>query len=228
MSYLEIRSAATGQFALLAERVGQLTDADLALPTRLPPWTVRELVAHVTRNIDALAGALAAPAPEAATVTLDDYYGLAAAAADGIRERAAGEAATGIRWQDEIGAVAARVTAALPGADRLVTARMGDLTLEDFLVTRCVEGTVHGFDLARALDAPPGDWLHPAATDVCLRLLARLGAAHGITADVRTAPVVVGYAGRAVTTTVAGYAEWATGRGPAPAPWLDGLPAVIR
>jgi uncharacterized protein (TIGR03083 family) len=230
MTYPDIRAAATAQAAVLAARVARLADADLALPTRLPPWTVRELVAHVTRTIGVVGAALAAPAPPVATVALDDYYSHAAVAADGVRDRTVEEAraAGDARWQERITTVVAEVTDALPDSDRLVTTRIGAVSLADFLVTRCVEGVVHGLDLARALGDDPEDWYEPAAAAVCAGLLARLGVAHGVTTDVRTEPVVVGRAGRAATTSLTGYVEWATGRGPAPMPWLADVSPVLR
>ena len=220
------RRAALQQYELLATRFADLSEADLDRETRLPPWRLRELVAHTTRNICSVAPALSRPEPEVATVDLDDYYEKGARMAAAIRDRAVDEARAGLRWGDEL-AAAVRETAealATAGPDRLITVRLGAMSLDGFLVTRCVEGVVHGLDVARAVGGDPAGWTTPAATAVCAGQLARIGARAGVPAEVSGESVTVA----SVTIPVIAYVEWATGRTPAPHPALSGFPPVLR
>jgi uncharacterized protein (TIGR03083 family) len=150
------------------------------LPTRCPPWTVRDLLAHVRVGVARLPGMLAASPPAAAQVSARQYYRpderfsaatnedristareLAAAWPDG-RALAADYAIT---WQQVY-----RSCAAEP-ADRVVRTRHGDaMLLSEFMVTRVVEVAVHGLDLAAALDRAP--WLTEEAGSVVEELIA--------------------------------------------------------
>lgn len=155
-----------------------LDEADFDRPTPCPPWTVRDLLAHVRAGAGRLTDMLAAPAPSRAEVDAAGYFGAAkftrevdAARVEGARREAAA-LPTGYAlvadfdrtWRATDAAVGAEP------ADRVVRTRHGDaMTLTEFLVTRVVEVAVHGLDLAVALDRPP--WLTPAAAEVVAGLL---------------------------------------------------------
>ncbi|MEV0156267.1 maleylpyruvate isomerase N-terminal domain-containing protein [Micromonospora sp. NPDC050686] len=173
-----VRGAFRDECAALEAVLRGLAEADLDRPTGCPPWTVRDLVAHVRTGAGRLVDMLAAPAPPAAEVDAAAYFGAAkftpevdrarvdsarreAAAPAGVPEVAAGFARAWRATDDAIGA-------APPG--RVVRTRHGDpMTLAEFLRTRVVEVAVHGLDLADALDRRP--WLTPAAGRVVADLL---------------------------------------------------------
>ncbi|HWL35977.1 MAG TPA: sterol carrier family protein [Frankiaceae bacterium] len=166
----------TAQYALVSETVAALSDEAFALPTRLGTWTVAELVAHLASTLDAVPRALAKPAPAEPEADMLTYLGAMRAVSDAVAQRAVDNAA-GVAPADLRARVAAAVTAteeALDGADpaRLVLVRLGAVPLGDFLVTRCVEGVVHGLDLAAATGTPwPPD---PTALKVVVRAFAAL------------------------------------------------------
>ncbi|MEU1643307.1 maleylpyruvate isomerase N-terminal domain-containing protein [Micromonospora zamorensis] len=172
-----VRAAFSVECARLTEILAELVDADLDRPTDCPPWTVRELIAHVHTGVGRLTGMLAAPAPPRAEVDAAGYFGGAkftpqvdADRIDGGRRDAAQVDRAGLAsafdraWR----ATDAAVAAAPP--DRVVRTRHGDaMRLTEFLRTRVVEVGVHGLDLAAALGRPP--WLTPPAAAVIADLL---------------------------------------------------------
>lgn len=146
------------QYARVAEAVEVLGDSDFALPTRLGDWTVAELVAHLAATADAVGTALAKPPPDRAETDLLGYLAAMRGFAPAVAERAAKlaadttPAALRARLADSVAATAVALAAADP--QRLVLVRLGAVPLGDFLVTRCVEGVVHGLDLRAATGAP--------------------------------------------------------------------------
>lgn len=174
-TFERVRAAATAQFAMLAGRVAALDDGALELPTRLDGWRVAELVAHLARNWDAVRSGLDKPPPTQAEVGLVEYYDGAQAVAPAVRQRSIDDAVAipRERLRRHFADVVAEVSGRIAGEphDRLVLARLGSLALGDFLVTRCVEGVVHGLDLAHAVSGSPAEFTHPAATRECLALL---------------------------------------------------------
>lgn len=191
-SYDELRLAALAQFASLADAVAALSDDAFGAPTRLGDWRVAELVAHLTSNVEAIPTYLAQPAPPRADVALVRYYAGSRAAASGVNERARATAAA-TRPGEMKTALRRAVKAAGPALDaakpdRLVATRPGVLPLADFLITRCVEGTVHGLDLAAATGAEP--LLNRTAVRYAVTLLADVLAvtAPGRSVEVRVPP----------------------------------------
>ncbi|WP_406071273.1 maleylpyruvate isomerase N-terminal domain-containing protein [Micromonospora sp. NBC_01638] len=172
-----VRAAFSAECAQLTEVLAELVDADLDRPTDCPPWTVRELIAHVRTGVGRLTDMLAASAPPQAEVDAAGYFGRAKFTpqvdadriANGQRDalkvnRAALATELDRAWR----ATDAAVAAAPP--DRVVRTRHGDaMRLTDFLRTRVVEVGVHGLDLAAALGRPP--WLTPPAATVIADLL---------------------------------------------------------
>ncbi|WP_345680602.1 maleylpyruvate isomerase family mycothiol-dependent enzyme [Yinghuangia aomiensis] len=175
----EVVGAFTAEAERLSAGVRGLGDEAWSRPTVCVPWTVRELLGHVTVVVGWLPGMVAGEAPARATVSAVDYYrgdgrfspesnerriGLA-------RERAA-RAAEGDGLAEEFGEVwrlVARLCAAEPEG-RVVRTRHGDpMLLTDFLVTRVVEVAVHGLDLAAAVGREP--WLSESAGDLLAHLL---------------------------------------------------------
>ncbi|NUP40571.1 MAG: maleylpyruvate isomerase family mycothiol-dependent enzyme [Streptomyces sp.] len=186
------RAAVTAQFEHVREAVRGLDDERLGAPTRLGGWTVRELVAHLSMAVGAVARHLEQPPPPAREVTATGCVAATAALGGDIdedtRSLAASEAPAEL-----LDRAAARFAELVPDApgDRLLAARVGAIRLDDFLVTRCVELVVHTDDLAAALGASlPYDRQALAAAT---RLLADALAAKapGGSVEVRVPPYAV-------------------------------------
>ncbi|MFC7550751.1 maleylpyruvate isomerase N-terminal domain-containing protein [Plantactinospora sp. GCM10030261] len=173
-----VRDAFDAEARRLVEAMFSLPEEEFDRPTGCPPWSVRELLAHVRMTVARLLDMLAAPAPPVAEVDAAGYYGptkftatVDAARIDGARDEAAARR-TGHTLAVELDRTWRAVRAALAGqpAGRVVRTRHGDpMLLDDFLITRVVELGVHGLDLAAALGREP--WLTPAAAAVIERLL---------------------------------------------------------
>ncbi|MDO0913690.1 sterol carrier family protein [Streptomyces sp. DT2A-34] len=190
----KIRTAVLAQFGNVRQAVRTLTPEQLALPTRLGDWTVRDLAAHVTMAVETVSRNLDRDEPAKAELTLLDWpFATAARAgdiADGTRDLAAAN--------PDLDALYARTEERLtlkladaPGA-RLLAARTGAMTLADYLVTRTVELVVHTDDLNAAvpgLDIP----YDRQALAACTRLLADALAARapGGSTEVRIPPYAV-------------------------------------
>ena len=164
------------QYALLADAVATLPDDVFARPTRLGDWTVAELVAHLASTGEAAPRRVAREAPPRAEADLVAYLLAMRAVAPAVAQRAADNAAgvAPAELRARVATVSAGIREALADVDpdRLVLARLGAVPLGDFLVTRCVEGVVHGLDLAAAtgVGAPPD----PTASKVVVRAFAVL------------------------------------------------------
>lgn len=137
-------------------------------PSALPAMSVGALACHLAGQLFSVRDLLAAPKTEDVPIPLLDHYQRAAWVRAGvddqvnvdIRTSAEGSAADGHA------ALVARVAAALEELpDRLGSQEAGrsvhlpwqgwSLTLDDFLVTRMMEITVHGDDLAASLGQEP-------------------------------------------------------------------------
>jgi len=143
------RAAILAQLAHLDQAARNLTEPQLARPTRLGDWTVRELVAHIGMAVTAIDRALALPEPPRQDATLLDWPFATAANARAIDEftRKLAQAPT------DLGAVARGLAEKLdehPGT-RLLQTNAGAMSLGDYLVTRAVELVVHTDDLNAAL-----------------------------------------------------------------------------
>ncbi|MER6030494.1 sterol carrier family protein [Streptomyces sp. NPDC001851] len=188
------RAAVLAQFGHVREAVGGLTQEQLALPTRLGEWTVRDLAAHVTMAVETVSRNIEREEPAKPELTLLQWpFATAERAADisdGTRRLAEDNpdldalyARTGERLRQKL--------ADTPGT-RLLAARTGAMVLDDYLVTRTVELVVHTDDLNAAvpgLDVPYDRQALAAAT----RLLADALAvkAPGGSTEVRVPPYAV-------------------------------------
>lgn len=190
----KIRTAVLAQFGNVRDAVRTLTPGQLAAPTRLGDWTVRDLAAHITMAVETVSRNLERPEPPKAELALLDWpFATAARAADideGTKELA--------KANPDLDALYAgteqRLTAALADAPgtRLLDTRTGTISLADYLVTRTVELVVHTDDLNAAvpgLDVP----YDRQALAACTRLLADALAvkAPGGSTEVRVPPYAV-------------------------------------
>ncbi|MEU0215953.1 sterol carrier family protein [Streptomyces sp. NPDC006265] len=187
----KIRAAVLAQFGNVRQAVHTLTPGQLALPTRLGDWTVRELAAHVAMAVETVSRNLDREEPAKTELTLLDWpFATAARAADiddGTRRLAEANPDLGTLYA----ATEERLTRNLadtPGA-RLLATRTGALSLADYLVTRTVELVVHTDDLNAAV--PGLDITYDRqALAACTRLLADALAARapGGSTEVRVPP----------------------------------------
>lgn len=164
--------------ARLTEAMSGLDEAEFERPTGCPPWTVRDLLAHVCLGAGRLLPMLGQPAAPRAEVDAAGYFGREKFASEtdaarvGSAQKAAAQATSGHALAGELDRAWRTVNAALVGvpADRVVRTRHGDaMTVDDFLVTRVVELGVHGLDLAAAVGRQP--WLSDEAAAVIADLL---------------------------------------------------------
>ncbi|MGW7054433.1 sterol carrier family protein [Streptomyces sp. NPDC054887] len=189
----KIRAAVLTQLGTVQEAVRDLTPAQLALPTHLGDWTVRELAAHIALAVGAVTRCLEAPAPPAQEVTLQQWPFATAAHAGPIDEATKALAASAPDLDALYERTGARLAELLPAAPdgRLLATRVGAMRLDDYLVTRTVELVVHTDDLNHAAGlAVPYDRQALAA---CTRLLADALAvkAPGGAVEVRVPPYAV-------------------------------------
>ena len=188
-----IRTAVLGQFGHLREAVGTLTDEQLALPTGLGEWTVRELAAHLSVVVGSVGRGLDAPVPPARPLlSLLEWPFVTAEFADAGAARVR-ELAQSAPLEELFTEAADQVAALLPDApdDRVLATRPAPMSLADYLVTRTVELVVHTDDLNRAagLSVP----LDRQALAAAVRLLADALAvkAPGASTEVRIPPYAV-------------------------------------
>ncbi|MFI8188306.1 sterol carrier family protein [Streptomyces sp. NPDC085946] len=191
---VKIRTAVLAQFGNVRAAVPSLTPEQLALPTRLGDWTVRELVAHVGMALRAVVRLTDLPAPARQDGTLLDWPSAIGASAPDIAGHARALAEDHPDLDAYLAATEERFTASLaahPGG-RLLDTNAGALPLSDYLVTRTVELIVHTDDLNDAVPglAVPYDRQALAA---CTRLLADALAARapGGSTEVRVPPYAV-------------------------------------
>ncbi|WP_282703277.1 maleylpyruvate isomerase family mycothiol-dependent enzyme [Streptomyces sp. CC219B] len=188
------RTAVLAQLAHVQDAVAALTPEQLASPTRLGTWTVRELVAHIGMAVTGIGRSLALPEPPKQDAVLLDWVFATAASSSAIDDFTRGLAAT----HPDLGAYLADSARELaeqldshPGT-RILDTNAGALPLADYLVTRAVELVVHTDDLNAALPGPdiPYDRQALAATT---RLLADALAAKapGGSTEVRIPPYAV-------------------------------------
>lgn len=150
------------QWELLRAWLEELPDPASPEPSTLPGWSIGDLVAHLGRNLDAIA--VLQPVelegddePQSLSAYLDSYRTVDPERIDAVTHKLAAEIA-----DDPLGRIDERAEAALAhlrtlseaGDDAVVIARRGAITLVDFGVSRLIELVVHAYDLAPALPLP--------------------------------------------------------------------------
>lgn len=147
------RTAVLGQLAHVREAVRGLTPEQLALPTRLGGWTVRELVAHIGMALTAIERSLALPEPEKQDAVLVEWPFATSANASAIDEFTRRLAEQHPDLDTYLAGIERNLVEQLdahPGT-RLLQTNAGVLPLADYLVTRAVELVVHTDDLNAAV-----------------------------------------------------------------------------
>ncbi|SES46977.1 TIGR03083 family protein [Streptomyces sp. yr375] len=190
---VKTRAAVLAQFAHVRDGVGALAPEQLALPTRLAGWSVRELAAHVAMAVETVSRNLDRDAPPKAELALTQWPFATAARAAGISDDTVALAAAHPDLNALYTRTEERLTQALtaPG-DRVLAARTGAMTLADYLVTRTIELVVHTDDLNAAvpgLEIPYDRQALAAATRLLADALA--DKAPGGATEVRIPPYAV-------------------------------------
>ncbi|MER6975858.1 maleylpyruvate isomerase family mycothiol-dependent enzyme [Streptomyces carpinensis] len=189
-----IRTAVLAQLGNVRQAVRTLTPEQLALPTRLADWSVRELVAHIGMAVTAIGRSLDLPEPARPDASLLDWPFATSANSSAIDESTRRLA----RDHPDLDAYLAdaergliRQLDAHPGT-RLLATNAGALPLADYLVTRTVELVVHTDDLNAALpglDIPCDRQALATATRLLADALA--AKAPGGSTEVRVPPFAV-------------------------------------
>jgi uncharacterized protein (TIGR03083 family) len=153
--FSDVSGACLRQWTSLAEVVDQLPDDVFPEPTRLAGWRVAELVAHFAACVNAVPRRIAeSPPPAEQLLTVPQYLTAAPSAGDIIAQReidtAVRESPSQLRESLSLALVNLRDAIADARGERVVNTRFGAMRLDDFVVTRCLEGVVHGLDLAQA------------------------------------------------------------------------------
>ncbi|WAX79231.1 maleylpyruvate isomerase family mycothiol-dependent enzyme [Streptomyces sp. KMM 9044] len=188
------RAAVLAQFENVRAAVRTLTPEQLALPTRLGDWTVRDLIAHLALTVAGVGRALERDEPAKPGLALLDYPSATAAHAGAVAEGSrdlAGATPDLDALLARTGEDLARHLDAAPYT-RVLAMRAGAVTLTDHLVTRAVELVVHTDDLGAAV--PGLDIPHDRqALAACTRMLADTLAAKapGGSTEVRIPPYAV-------------------------------------
>lgn len=136
--------------------LADIDPAEFDGPTRCPAWSVKELLAHMYRDIDNVSRYVAEPEPEEATHDSVTYWRYdAAKVAPGVADRAKGLAMTFPSpsalveaWDQRWPEVLDEVSAVDP--ERRVATWGPVLTLDEYLRTRVLEIVVHHMDLEDA------------------------------------------------------------------------------
>lgn len=153
----------------VGQALASLTPAQLAQPSGLPGWSVRDLAAHLVVIADSVRHLEPLPA-NAGVLSISEYvagYLGRAERISGLTLEAAAEmddipAGYQERWDDALAHLES-----LGDVDK-VLARRGAARLADLVVTRIIELVVHADDLARAVSLPvpvglprqPPRWWH--------------------------------------------------------------------
>ncbi|MFR9794657.1 sterol carrier family protein [Streptomyces sp. MS06] len=188
------RAAVLAQYGHVRDAVRTLTPEQLAAPTRLGAWTVRDLVAHLAAVLGAVTRLLELPEPARPGGALLDWPSAIVADAPDIAAYARDLAARQPDPDAHLAAAEERLAAALaahPGS-RLLATGAGALSLDEYLVTRTVELVVHSDDLNAALPGL-GVPLDRQALAAATRLLADAFAARapGGATELRIPPYAV-------------------------------------
>lgn len=175
-AYDAVAAAVGAQWSALDNAIALLPAESFSLPTRLEGWRVAELVAHLAHGVGVVRTYVAADAPSRAEVDVAQWAASTRGVAAGVDERARGLAEEArpaelrAMMHDAVVDTTDALAAIASPQSRVIAARLGAMSLRDFLATRCVESTVHALDLAAVTGGEPV--LEPAATGVATRVMA--------------------------------------------------------
>ena len=176
MDLPELLATLDGECTLVVDALGELPEADFGRPTRCAAWDVKGLVGHLWRDLDRLGTCLELTPEPTATCDAIGYFRAYDPVADApaIASQSLEVAARYGSGADAVAAFDEHRRECIEGVrslapDRLVRTRIATMRLDEFVKTRVLELSVHGLDLADALDAPP--WLSHEGQAVTVALL---------------------------------------------------------
>ena len=160
----------------VSEAALELSEEDFGLPSRCSAWNVKELLAHMYRDVERTIVGLRQDPPDEADTDAITYWTAYDPTVDApeIADRAKTRAASygsgrelAIVWDDMWRR--AVDLAEEEGPLRVIRTWAPALTLDEFLKTRALEITVHGMDMALALGREP--WTTTEGADVTIKIL---------------------------------------------------------
>ncbi|GAA3625014.1 maleylpyruvate isomerase N-terminal domain-containing protein [Kineosporia mesophila] len=167
-----IVSALTDAYTELARLIAPLAEEDGWRATRLPGWSVRDLIVHLLGDAQRALVALATPAPGPADRDAVTYWAgfvqtAETAQPDNRQIRVVRSLAVAHPWESLVETYTETTAAACTLAARtrphdLISTQGHSLTTDDFLSTLVVEAAVHHLDLTDAgtRPGPPASALH--------------------------------------------------------------------
>jgi len=182
-------TACVTQWTAIASAVELLPDEAFGRPTALPGWRVAELVAHLAMCASSPARWLSDPAPSKAETDAANYVLCLGEAAGDVdlrtRERAGTKPPGVLRAEVRLAVDELAAVVAVTDAGRVIPTRLAPMRFDEFLISRTVEGVVHGLDLDPVVDPDP---LALRLTTKVL-LAALVTKAPGHTVEVRVPPI---------------------------------------
>jgi len=181
LDYATVRKALRMQCGAVSRLLLNLPEQKFALPTRLQPWDILHLVAHLYRDFERVPLALREPQPakraDTDVVTYWQYDRTENASRTQARaDLIVGNYASPAALARAFDAIQRQAISLFDKTDPDVVVRTWEpiMRVDDFAATRVVEVTIHGLDLARALERPPGtdDNATAITSDVLSALLA--------------------------------------------------------
>ncbi len=156
-----VRKALCTQCGVISRMLLDLPDDEFARPTRLQPWDVLHLVAHLYRDMERVPLALEEPqpaiAPDTDAVTYWHYDRIENAARTQARANlVVGNYDSAAALTRAFDAIQQQAISLLDNTDPDLIIRTWEpiMRVDHFATTRVVEVTVHGLDLAHALERP--------------------------------------------------------------------------
>lgn len=176
--------------AQIDDCVAALPPEEFERPTRLGSWRVAELVAHLgVSNVGRYLNGLSAAKPSVDAVRWVSATATIAASVD-ERARAMTEETRPAELRALLHEMRVETEQALTDIDPsfVVPARFGDVTVSDYLATRCVEFVVHALDLGAAVECELTLGRDAVGVAVRLLLAALASRAPGRSVEVRVPP----------------------------------------
>jgi hypothetical protein len=147
----DCRSALVHQWELIAGAVSRI---ELSAPSRIPGWTNKEVLAHLYIQPHLVARFVrSCSSDEPLMGTTDNLVGTKT-----LRDLIDSSAREGSKLNRfDLGVTLAEARALVLRADlhSTIVTLQGAISLNDYLVTRCVEAVVHGCDLVDPIDPDP-------------------------------------------------------------------------
>jgi uncharacterized protein (TIGR03083 family) len=182
LEFARVRTALRSQCATISRQLLNLSEQEFARPTRLRPWDVRHLAAHLYRDLERVPLALheqgpVMPSADTDVVTYWDYDRTENAARTQARaDLIVASYDTGAALARAFDGMQQRAVSMLDDMDPDVIVRTWApvMRVDEFAATRVVEVAIHGLDLADALARSPetDDDALEITSDVLRRLLA--------------------------------------------------------